>query len=63
MVYHQRMKKSTLLKKLKISQYRLAQLLGLSRQAVSQWGADVPPERENEMRRIWPEAFQPKVKK
>ena len=57
------MKKSTLLKKLKISQYHLANLLKISRQAVGQWGEDVPPERERQARSIWPEAFQPKVKK
>jgi predicted transcriptional regulator len=49
------MKKSTAVKKAK-SAYKLAQLLGITRQAVSKWGDDVPPaqvERLRELRPTW----------
>lgn len=39
------------------SAYRLAQILGLSRQAISKWGDEVPTLREADLRAKRPEWF------
>lgn len=39
----------------------LAELLGISRSAVSQWGRKVPELREYKLRELKPEWFAPKV--
>lgn len=54
--YAQSMKKSTAVKKAK-SAYKLAALLGVTRQAVSKWGAQVPPARVEQLRELRPEWF------
>jgi predicted transcriptional regulator len=51
------MKKSTAVKKAK-SAYKLAQLLGITRQAVSKWGdGDVPPAQVAKLQELRPEWF------
>lgn len=51
-----RMKKSTAIKKAG-SAYRLAKLLGISKQAVSKWPEKVPEQREVQLRELQPRWF------
>jgi predicted transcriptional regulator len=39
------------------SAYRLAKLLGISRQAVSKWPDDVPAQRVEDLRKLKPQWF------
>lgn len=56
------MKKSAAVKKAK-SAYKLAQILGVTRQAVSKWGdGDVPPAQVEKLRELRPGWF-PKIKR
>lgn len=56
MGYDGGMKKSTAVKKAG-SAYRLAKLLGISKQAVSKWPETVPPLRVFQLERMHPEWF------
>ena len=64
LMYDAHMKKSTATKK--VTAYRLAKLLGISRQAVSKWGDTLPPARAaqlTELMRDRPELFKKQAKK
>lgn len=50
------MKKTTAVKKAR-SAYKLAAMLGITRQAVSKWGKSVPPDRVTQLRGLHPEWF------
>lgn len=50
------MNKSTAVKKAK-SAYKLAQILGISRQAVSKWHGQIPVAQEEKLMKIRPEWF------
>lgn len=62
-MYAYRMKKSTAVKKAK-SAYRLAQILGITRQAVSKWGdGDIPAAQLDKLRELRPQWFRQAEKK
>lgn len=54
--YYPSMKKKSAVKKAR-SAYRLAQLLGITRQAVSKWGDDVPAAQVEKLRKSHPHWF------
>lgn len=54
--YYKPMKKSTAVKKAR-SAYKLAQMLHISRQAVSKWGDRIPAARVLELQALRPEWF------
>jgi predicted transcriptional regulator len=58
------MKKRTAVKKAK-SAYKLAQILGITRQAVSKWPADseIPQAQESKLRELHPEWFAARASK
>ena len=47
------MKKTSVFKKLRVSQYRLALMLGITRQAVCQWGEEVPRKWNEAIKRLY----------
>lgn len=55
-MYDAHMKKRTAIKKAG-SAYRLAKMLGISRQAVSKWPAEVPALRVYQLQEKFPEVF------
>jgi predicted transcriptional regulator len=58
------MKKRTAVKKAK-SAYKLAQILGITRQAVSKWPSDaeIPVAQEAKLRELYPQWFAVRVEK
>lgn len=50
------MNKSTAVRKAKTA-YKLAKMLGISRQAVSKWRGQIPAAQEENLRKIRPEWF------